>query len=209
MIECREISAVVGNFRLHDVSFVVPAGGHAVLTGPTASGKTTLLELIAGAIAPTSGRVVANGMDVTFMPPEMRSIGLVPQHGYLFPHLDVRRNIEYGTVGSDSASADDLAHRFGIDHLLDRPVAALSGGERQLVALSRALAARPAVLLLDEPFSALDTARRRVALSEFAKLQAQGKFTVLHVTHLESDGTSATQRFEMNDGALRVVPTAA
>jgi len=208
MIECRDVSARVGNFGLHDVSFVIPTGGHAVLTGPTASGKTTLLELIAGAIAPDSGTVLANGRDVTLMPPEMRSVGLVPQHGYLFPHLDVRRNIEYGAVGNNSALADDLARRFGIDHLLDRPVASLSGGERQLVALARALAARPPVLLLDEPFSALDTARRATALDEFAKLQADGKFTVLHVTHLESDGASATQRFEMTDGALRVVSTA-
>jgi ABC-type sugar transport system ATPase subunit len=206
MIECRNVSARVGNFRLHDVSFVIPAGGHAVLTGPTASGKTTLLELIAGATLPTSGSVTANGMDVTFMPPEERSVGLVPQHGYLFPHLSVRQNIRYGTV--DSSSADGLARRFGVAHLLDRSVASLSGGERQLVALCRALAAKPAVLLLDESFSALDASRRSGALREFAVLQSERLLTVLHVSHLESDTSIATVRLEMADGTLRVVSIA-
>jgi ABC-type sugar transport system ATPase subunit len=200
MIECRNVNARVGNFRLHDVSFVIPAGGHAVLTGPTASGKTTLLELIAGAILPTSGCVMANGMEVTFVPPEERSVGLVPQHGYLFPHLDVRQNIEYGTV--DGSSADGLARRFGVDHLLDRSVASLSGGERQLVALCRALAAQPAVLLLDESFSALDASRRSDALREFAILQSERRLTVLHVSHLESDTTIATVQLKMADGKL-------
>jgi ABC-type sugar transport system ATPase subunit len=206
MIECRNINAGVGNFRLHDISFVIPAGAHAVLTGPTASGKTTLLELIAGAILPTSGRIMANGVDVTLMPPEARSVGLVPQHGYLFPHLDVRQNIEYGAVGG--SPADDLAQRFGVDHLMDRPVASLSGGERQLVALCRALAAQPAVLLLDESFSALDASRRSDALREFALLQSERLLTVLHVSHLESDTSIATVRLEMADGTLRVVSIA-
>jgi ABC-type sugar transport system ATPase subunit len=206
MIECRNINAGVGNFRLHDISFVIPAGAHAVLTGPTASGKTTLLELIAGAILPTSGQIMANGVDVTLMPPEARSVGLVPQHGYLFPHLDVRQNIEYGAVGG--SPADDLAQRFGVDHLMDRPVASLSGGERQLVALCRALAAQPAVLLLDESFSALDASRRSDALREFALLQSERLLTVLHVSHLESDTSIATVRLEMADGTLRVVSIA-
>jgi len=188
------------------VSFTVPTGGHAVLTGPTASGKTTLLELIAGGIAPSSGRVMANMMDVTFIPPEARGIGLVPQHGYLFPHLDVRRNIEYGAASA--TVADEIARRFAVTQLMERSVASLSGGERQLVALCRALSARPAVLLLDEPFSALDTPRRAAALDEFATLQQEWTFTVLHVTHLESDAVLATQRLEMAGGALRVIATA-
>jgi ABC-type sugar transport system ATPase subunit len=206
MIECRNINAGVGNFRLHDISFVIPAGAHAVLTGPTASGKTTLLELIAGAILPTSGQIMANGVDVTLIPPEARSVGLVPQHGYLFPHLDVRQNIGYGAV--DRNAAEDLAPRFGVDRLLDRSVASLSGGERQLVALCRALAAQPGVLLLDESFSALDASRRSGALREFAVLQSERLLTVLHVSHLESDTSIATVRLEMADGTLRVVSIA-
>ncbi len=205
-IECRAICTRVGGFQLRDVSLAVPTGGHAVITGPTASGKTTLLEVIAGADMPISGHVIAGDVDVTFAPPESRGIGLVPQHGYLFPHLDARRNIEYGAVGERTAG--DLARRFGVNHLMQRFVSSLSGGERQLVALCRALAARPSVLLLDEPFSALDATRRAAALSEFASLQIEWAFTVLHVTHVESDAIGATQRFEMNDGELRAASTA-
>lgn len=206
MIECRALCTRVGSFQLRDVSLTVPAGGHAIITGPTASGKTTLLEVMAGAAMPTSGHVIAGDVDVTFAPPESRGIGLVPQHGYLFPHLDARRNIEYGAVGQ--GIVDDLARRFGVDHLMQRFVSSLSGGERQIVALCRALAARPSVLLLDEPFSALDATRRTAALTEFASLQREWAFTVLHVTHVESDAILATQRFEMNDGELRAASTA-
>lgn len=202
MIECRGVQTRVGNFTLRDISFVVPMGAHAVLTGPTASGKTTLLELIAGAITPTAGEIRVAGADVTSTAPEMRGVGLVPQHGYLFPHLNVRQNVEYGARDSDTVS--ELARQFGVDHLMDRSVASLSGGERQLVALCRALAPQPAVLLLDEPLSALDGKRREAALREFAILQAGQMFTVLHVTHHEADAALATMRLEMADGTISV-----
>ena len=201
MLECRGLCAQVGRFRLRDISFTIPRGGHAVLIGPTASGKTTLLEVIAGAVEPTAGSISVNGAGLTSVLPEHRGIGLVPQHGYLFPHLDVRRNIEYGS--HEAGSSRDLAQRFGIAPLLDRSVASLSGGERQLVALCRALAARPAVLLLDEPFSALDSKRRATTLEQFTGLHSELALTVLHVTHQERDATSATARFEMTDGTLR------
>lgn len=180
---------------------MAPAGVHAMLTGPTASGKTTLLEVIAGAIAARAGTIRIGGIDVTHTAPELRAVGLVPQHGYLFPHLDVRRNIAYGAY--DAGDVDDVARRFGVDDLLGRSVRSLSGGERQLVALCRALAARPQVLLLDEPLSALDRKRRDEALREFAELQIERALCVLHVTHEESDIKLATVRFEMADGTVR------
>jgi molybdate/tungstate transport system ATP-binding protein len=198
MLECSGVSAQVGSFRLHDISLTIPTGAHAVLIGPTASGKTTLLELIAGAIVPTSGDVIVNDVHVTDLPPERRGVGLVPQHGYLFPHLNVRRNIAYGA--RDVRAISDVARRFGIHDLLDRSVVSLSGGERQLVALCRALAAQPAILLLDEPLSALDRQRREQALREFGELQRERAICVLHVTHEESDTKFATVRFEMRDG---------
>lgn len=185
---------------LRDVSFVVPLGAHAVLTGPTASGKTTLLGLIAGAITPTAGEIRVAGIGVTFTAPELRGVGLVPQHGYLFPHLNVRQNMEYGA--RDSSTVFHLAQRFGVDHLMSRSVASLSGGERQLVALCRGLAPRPAVLLLDEPLSALDGKRQGTALREFAVLQSERGFTVLHVTHQEADAGFATTRLEMANGMI-------
>lgn len=202
MLECRNISARLGSFSLRNVSFEIPAGRHAVLTGPTASGKTTLLEVIAGAVSPASGNVIVGGIDVTSALPETRNVGLVPQHGYLFLHLSVRQNVEYGAAGT--GLADDLARRFGIEQLMDRSVTSLSGGERQLVALCRALVPRPAVLLLDEPFSALDAKRRDAALQEFATLQVEWSFTVLHVTHQEGDAILATERLAMADGNLTI-----
>jgi len=206
VIECHAVQARVGNFRIRDVSLTVPAGAQAVLTGPTASGKTTLLEVIAGAIVPVAGHVRIGGVDVSDLAPELRGVGIVPQHGYLFPHLDTRRNIEYGA--RDGVTALRLAQRFGVDHLLDRAVTVLSGGERQLVALCRALAARPMALLLDEPVSALDGQRRAAALREIAELQGEWGFSMLHVTHHETDTTLATLRFEMSDGAVSVVEDA-
>lgn len=203
MIECRGIHASVGSFTLRDISFVIPDGTHAVLAGPTASGKTTLLELIAGSIAPTAGEVRVDGIDVTSTLPELRGVGLVPQHGYLFPHLDVRQNIEYGA--RDASTVIELAERFRVGHLMDRSVASLSGGERQIVALCRGLAPRPAVLLLDEPLSALDAKRREAVLHELATLQSKDAFTVLHVTHQDRDMEVGTTRFEMNDGTLMMM----
>ena len=200
MIECRELCALAGSFLLRDVSFVVPTGGHAVITGPTASGKTTLLELIAGATLPTAGEVLIAGRNVTMLAPELRGVGLVPQHGALFPHLSVRRNMQYGA--RDSATVRELARRFGIDALMGRSIATLSGGERQLVALCRALATRPTLLLLDEPLSALDDVRRTTALREIAAIQAEEHLTLIHVTHEERDAASATMRLTMNDGRL-------
>lgn len=200
MIECASISASVGHFALRDISFVIPTGGHAILTGPTASGKTTLLELIAGAMVPVSGEIRVHGANITYIDAGLRGVGLVPQHSYLFPHLNVRQNMEYGTRGASTVF--EVAQRFGVDHLMDRSVASLSGGERQLVALCRALAPRPSVLLLDEPVSALDGERRDATLRQFSMLQGERGFTVLHVTHQHSDMAFATTWLEMANGIV-------
>jgi len=149
MISLQRVSARAGGFTLSDVSFDVPDGGYGVVIGPAGSGKTTLLETIAGVIRPTSGRILLGGKDVTTAPPEARRLGIVYQHAYLFPHLNVRANIAYGAA--DDESAADMSDRFGVTAMADRAVEALSGGERQLVAMARALARRPGVLLLDEP----------------------------------------------------------
>ncbi|MEW5916685.1 MAG: ABC transporter ATP-binding protein [Gemmatimonadota bacterium] len=182
MISIRGLSARVGNFNLREVSFDVRDGGYAVVIGPAGSGKTTLLEAIAGLTPLTGGTVSLGGRDVTREAPEQRGIGIVYQHGYLFPHLSVRENIEYGAPNGDSAG-NELARRFGIADLAERDVQSLSGGERQLVALARALARRPRLVLLDEPFSALDPKRRALARREVRGLHREWGFTALQVTH--------------------------
>jgi molybdopterin-binding protein len=181
MIEVTDLRAQIGSFVLADVTFSVPAGGYGVVIGPAGSGKTTLLETIAGVVRARVGTVRLSGADVTRLPPERRRLSMVYQHAYLFPHLSVESNVGYGAA--DNSAARAIAARFGVDALTGRSVDSLSGGERQLVAVARALAARPAVLLLDEPFAALDPRRRASARREVRALQREWGLTVLQVTH--------------------------
>jgi molybdate/tungstate transport system ATP-binding protein len=181
MISLEHVSARVGSFELNDISFEVPNAGYGVVIGPAGSGKTTLLETIAGVLATTSGRIRIDGSDVTRAPPEARRLGIVYQHAYLFPHLSVRDNVEYGAVSK--AVANDIGQRFEIREFEGRSVTSLSGGERQLVAMARALARRPAVVLLDEPFSALDPRTRNTMRRVVRAIHREWRFTALQVTH--------------------------
>jgi len=181
MISLQHVSARTGNFQLTDVTFDVPLGAYGIVIGPAGAGKTTLLETIAGVVRATAGRIILGGEDLTSAPPEARRLGIVYQHAYLFPHLTVRQNIEYGAESLEAAA--DVSDRFGVLPLADRSVDSLSGGERQLVAIARALARRPEVVLLDEPFSALDPRTRNAARRVLRALYYERRFTVLQVTH--------------------------
>ncbi|MEO8562912.1 MAG: ABC transporter ATP-binding protein [bacterium] len=181
MIEVGALGARAGRFALHDVSFALPKGAWGIVLGPAGAGKTTLLETIAGVRHATAGRVSLRGADVTRLPPERRGVGIVYQHAFLFPHLDVAENVRYGA--SDARYASELARRLGVEPMMTRAVGALSGGERQLVALARALAPRPDILLLDEPLAALDPRARGRIRRELRAIQRELAITVLQVTH--------------------------
>jgi len=200
MIEVRILSAVAGSFALRDVSFVVPSSAWGVVTGPAGAGKTTLLETIAGIRPALNGTVLLRGVPVTELPPERRKLGIVYQRGYLFPHLGVAANVAYGA--SAPAYAEEIGRRFGADRLYDRRVSALSGGERQIVALARALARKPDVVLLDEPFAALDQARKVRVREELGALHREQGFTVLQVTHDLVEAEGAEVRIELVDGRM-------
>ena len=125
MIEAEGLCARVGEFELRDVSFVVPEGKYGVVIGAAGSGKTTLLETIAGIIPLVGGRVRLSGADMSGVAPERRNVGIVYQHGYLFPHLSVQENVRYGAVSA--ADADAIAARIGASELYARAVRGLSG----------------------------------------------------------------------------------
>ena len=180
-VTLRDVVVRQGTFTLERASLAVPDGAYGVVLGAAGSGKTTLLEAVAGIRPPDSGSVYIRGEDATALPPESRGVGMVYQHSLLFPHLGVAANVAYGAA-SDTAARDAI-RRTGIEPLLSRGVAALSGGEQQLVALARAIASEPRVLLLDEPFAALDPPRRAAMRRMTRALQRERGITVLHVTH--------------------------
>ena len=181
MIEVRALGARAGDFALRDVSFTLPGGAWGIVLGPAGAGKTTLLDTIAGVRKAAEGTIHLRGKEVTQQAPDERRLGIVYQHGYLFPHLSVAENVAYGA--SDPSYATSIAERLGAATLRARAVTSLSGGERQIVALARALAPRPDILLLDEPFAALDPRRRTLVRRELHALQRELGLTVLQVTH--------------------------
>lgn len=187
MIRIEQVAVTLGGFSLRDISLVVPSGGYGLVIGPTGSGKTTLLEAVAGHVALAAGRIMLRGEDVSRAAPESRRVGFVYQHYHLFPHFSVRENIGYGLRRQGSVVRDqrvlELADMLGLGSLLDRGVQGLSGGEQQRVALARALAPRPSILLLDEPFAAVDPATRRALRRELRVLHEREKVTTLQVTH--------------------------
>jgi molybdopterin-binding protein len=186
VIRLEGLHVRVGSFDLRDITLEVPKGGYALIIGPTGSGKTTLLEAVAGHTRLRSGRVFLHDDDVTDLPPERRGLGFVYQQYHLFPHLSVRDNIAYGVARNGRGSqgrVKELAEMLTIEPLLDRPVRGLSGGEQQRVALARALAPKPSILLLDEPFAAVDPATRLVLRRELRELHEREGITTLQVTH--------------------------
>ena len=190
MIRLENLHVRVGSFDLRDISLEIPKGGYGLIIGPTGSGKTTLLEAVAGHARLRAGRVFMHDDEVTELPPERRGLGFVYQQYHLFPHLSVRDNIAYGLrrrtnggSGATNGRVEELADMLAIGPLLDRSVRGLSGGEQQRVALARALAPRPSILLLDEPFAAVDPATRMVLRRELRQLHEQEGITTLQVTH--------------------------
>lgn len=197
MISLNEVGVRAGAFTLAAVSFTIPSGAFGMVVGAAGSGKTTMLEVIAGVRAVTTGTIALHQHDVTTLPPEQRGVGLVYQRGALFPHRSVADNINWS---AGSAAAQRLiVDRLGIAGLFNTPVSALSGGERQLVALARALVrvrtcldrGEPGVLLLDEPFSALDPRRRLATREAVREFHRDWKLTTLMVTHDTADARRA------------------
>ncbi|MAF12192.1 ABC transporter ATP-binding protein [Candidatus Poribacteria bacterium] len=205
MIAVEKLALRAGDFALADVSFRVEAGEYAALMGRTGSGKTTVLEAISGLRPVTGGRVVVRERDVTRAKPAARGVGYVPQDGALFrtmtvaDHLAFALDIRKWEPDRRARRVGELAELLGIAALMSRTPHGLSGGERQRVALGRALSARPGVLLLDEPLSALDDDTRKQMYSLLKRVQEHEHVTVLHVTHSRSEARA------LADVVLRLV----
>jgi molybdate/tungstate transport system ATP-binding protein len=189
VLRLRDVSVPLGDFRLREISLHVRDGEYMVLLGPTGTGKTVLLETIAGMHRIKSGSIFIHGRDATNLPPEKRNLGVVYQDYALFPHLTVRKNIAFGLQmkgkrGSKIVEAvEEMADFLDIGEILERRPANLSGGERQRVALARALVLEPYVLLLDEPLSALDRSTRDRLRRELKRIHRKFGITIVHITH--------------------------
>ncbi|MCE2725620.1 MAG: ATP-binding cassette domain-containing protein [Planctomycetaceae bacterium] len=189
MIMLDAVTVRSGGFELRDVRFAVPTGSYGVLMGRTGSGKSTVLEAICGLRPVAAGTIRLGNRDVTRLPAAARDIGYVPQDRVLFSHMSVGRQIalplEVRRWPRDTIlpRVVEVAVLLGIEPLLTRHPAGLSGGEAQRVALARALVFRPEVLLLDEPLTGLDEATRAGACDVLADVHRSTGVTVLHVTH--------------------------
>ncbi|MFM8600001.1 MAG: sulfate/molybdate ABC transporter ATP-binding protein [Mycobacterium sp.] len=206
-----------GDFRaLNNVDFVVPAGSLTALLGPSGSGKSTLLRAIAGLDQPDTGTIVINGRDVTRVPPQRRGIGFVFQHYAAFKHLTVRDNVAFGLKIRKLAKpeidekVDNLLHIVGLAGFQTRYPSQLSGGQRQRMALARALAVDPEVLLLDEPFGALDAKVREGLRAWLRRLHDEVNVTTVLVTHDQSEALDVADRIAvLNEGRIEQVGTPA
>jgi ABC-type sugar transport system ATPase subunit len=189
LIRVENLSLRAGQFALDSVSFEIPAGQYAVLMGRTGVGKTTLLESLCGLRQVTGGRIWLADRDVTNLKPSDRGIGFVPQDAALFETMSVREQLGFALAVRKAkrpaidARVSELAELLGIQNLLDRMPDGLSGGERQRVALGRALAARPSILCMDEPLSALDDATRDEMYPLLESVRDKARVTTLHITH--------------------------
>ena len=189
MIQVKNLCVDLGDFLLQDINLTVDEGEYFIILGPTGAGKTVLLESMAGLYPIKSGQIWLKGKEVTRLEPEKRNISIVYQDHVLFPHLSVAENITFGLKLHQQShrelteTLNWLSLLLGIAHLLERKPDTLSGGERQKVALARALSIKPKLLLLDEPLSALDPETREGVQRELRQLHNHLKVTTIHVTH--------------------------
>ena len=192
MLDVHNICVVLGGTPIvQDFSLQIPTGTTTALVGPSGSGKTTILHAICGITPVTSGSVSYDGRDITNTPIHRRKIGMVFQDPDLFPHLSVWHNIAFGLafitprLGAHAVTerVQELLALVGMETFGDRRIDDLSGGEQRRVALARALAPRPHLLLLDEPFSALDSALRLRLIADIGDILSATHTTALIVTH--------------------------
>jgi sulfate transport system ATP-binding protein len=212
-IDIHDISKRFGDFTaLDSVSLEVPEGSLTALLGPSGSGKSTLLRIIAGLEMPDTGSVMIDGDDVSDVRPQRRGIGFVFQHYAAFTHMSVRENVAFGLKirkrpkAETKARVDELLELVGLTKWCDQRPSQLSGGQRQRMALARALAVQPKVLLLDEPFGALDAVVRAELRAWLRRLHDEEGTTTVLVTHDQEEAMEVADRIAvMSTGTIEQV----
>jgi len=212
-IEVSHVSKRFGDFvALDDVNVSIPTGQLTALLGPSGGGKSTLLRIIAGLDHADEGQISIEGSDATHLSPQRRNVGFVFQHYAAFKHLSVRRNVAFGLEirkrpkREINARVDELLALVHLDQFGDRLPSQLSGGQRQRMALARALAVEPAVLLLDEPFGALDAKVRKELRDWLRRLHDEVHVTTVFVTHDQEEALEvADEIVVINDGRVEQI----
>ena len=201
MLEIDRVSIIYDSSQLFaNLSLTIKHHEIVALTGPSGSGKTTLLRCIAGLESISTGSIHLNGQDITNQPAHQRNIGMVFQDNQLFPHLTVGQNVAYSLKIRHTPKkityqkVREVLSLVGLNHLIDRTVTNLSGGEAKRVAVARALIAEPQVLLLDEPLTGLDIELHGRLLEDLGKLLRTRGTTVLHVTHDKAEASAIADR---------------
>ena len=212
-IKVANVSKQFGEFAaLKDVSVEIPSGSLTALLGPSGGGKTTLLRIIAGLEQPDTGHVEIDGLDATALPPQRRGVGFVFQHYAAFKHMTVEKNIGFGLSirkrpkPEIKARVQELLELVHLEQFAHRYPAQLSGGQRQRMALARALAVEPKVMLLDEPFGALDAQVRKELRAWLRRLHDQVHVTTVFVTHDQEEAMEvADEIVVVADGEVKQV----
>ena len=212
-IEARSVGKRFGGFAaLDDVTLEVPSGSLTALLGPSGGGKSTLLRIIAGLEAPDAGTILIDGADATALPPQRRGVGFVFQHYAAFTHLSVYRNVAFGLEirrrpkAEIRARVHELLELVHLEQFADRLPSQLSGGQRQRMALARALAVEPRVLLLDEPFGALDAKVRKELRDWLRRLHDEVQVTTVFVTHDQEEALEvADELVVINNGRIEQI----
>ena len=212
-IEIANVTKRFGSFvALDDVSLSIPSGRLTALLGPSGGGKSTLLRIIAGLESADSGTVEIEGIDATHLSPQKRNVGFVFQHYAAFKHMTVRRNVAFGLEIRKRPKAEvrdrvnELLALVHLEQFADRLPSQLSGGQRQRMALARALAVEPTVLLLDEPFGALDAKVRKELRDWLRRLHDEVHVTTIFVTHDQEEALEvADEIVVINDGRIEQV----
>lgn len=211
-LSLQALTCHVGAFHLQDISFDVGEGEYFVILGHSGAGKTVILESIAG-LHNVGGKLLFNNEEITHKVPEERSIGFVYQDFALFPNLSVKENIRfagrYKHIEDAESLFEDLVGFLGLEKLLDRRIDNLSGGEKQRIAIARAIYARPKILLLDEPLSAIDPTFRNAIMKFLKEIHRRYRLTILHVTHNFREASYLADRIAIvMDGRVQQVGSA-